>query len=77
MVLQYAAALTLPGVVLGVAAAWLGSRWVESLLFGVGGADPVAYLVAVAVFLLVGLLSGWIPAQRATRVDTIQTLTAE
>jgi len=77
MVLRYAAALTLPGVALGLLGAWVASRWIEALLFGVEAADPVAYGLAVLVFLGVGLFSGWLPAVRATRVDTVQTLAAE
>jgi hypothetical protein len=77
MVLRYAAALTLPGVALGLLGAWLASRWIEALLFGVEAVDPIAYGLAVLVFLGVGLFSGWLPAVRATRVDTVQTLAAE
>jgi predicted permease len=77
MVLGYAARLTLPGVLLGLSAAMVGSRWIESLLFGVDAADPVAFGGAVLTFIAVGLLSAWIPARRATRVDTVQTLTGE
>ncbi len=77
MVLRYAAALTLPGVALGLLGAWVASRWIEALLFGVEAVDPLAYGLAVLIFLGVGLLSGWIPAVRATRVDTVQTLAAE
>jgi predicted permease len=77
MVLRHAAALTLPGVALGLLGAWLASRWIEALLFGVEAVDPVAYGLAVLVFLGVGLFSGWLPAVRATRVDTVQTLASE
>ena len=51
--------------------------WIEALLFGVEAGDPIAYGLAVLVFLGVGLFSGWLPAVRATRVDTVQTLAAE
>lgn len=77
MVLRHAARLTLPGVVLGLAGALAGTRLLEALLFGVGRADPVSYGLATVVFLAVGLLSGWVPAHRATRVDTVQVLTTE
>jgi len=40
-------------------------------------ADPLTYVMTVAVFVAVGLFSGWLPATRATRVDTVQTLSAE
>ena len=77
MVLRYAAALTVPGIVLGLIGAWFASRWITALLFDVGSDDPWAYTVAILIFLAVGLLSGWLPASRATRVDTVQTLSAE
>jgi ABC-type lipoprotein release transport system permease subunit len=43
----------------------------------VEAADPLTYVMTVAVFVAVGLFSGWLPATRATRVDTVQTLSAE
>ncbi|HEX9887381.1 MAG TPA: ADOP family duplicated permease [Longimicrobiales bacterium] len=77
MVLRHAAAVTLPGVVLGLALAAAGARLLDSLLFGVESWDPVAYGVAVLVFLAVGLVSGWLPARRATRVDAAAALSSE
>jgi putative ABC transport system permease protein len=77
MVLAYAARLTVPGVLLGLVVAWIGSRWIEALLFGIDVADPISYAAAVTVFLVAGLLSALLPALRATRVDTVQTLAAE
>jgi putative ABC transport system permease protein len=77
MVLRYAAALTLPGVALGLGLALMGSRLLESLLFSVERGDPLTYGVAVVIFLGVGLLSGWIPARRATRVDAMGVLGTE
>jgi ABC-type antimicrobial peptide transport system permease subunit len=55
----------------------VGSRWIESLLFEIEAADPSTYLGAVAIFVAVGLFSAWLPAARATRVDTVKTLTAD
>lgn len=77
MVLRYASAITAGGVFLGLVGAWMGSRWIEALLFEVEPTDPVTYASAILVFIGVGLLSGWLPARRATRVDTVQTLSAE
>jgi ABC-type antimicrobial peptide transport system permease subunit len=39
--------------------------------------DPLAYAAAVVVFLAMGLFAAWVPAARATRVDTVQSLSAE
>ena len=76
-VLRYAARLTLPGIVLGLLGTWIASRWIEALLFGVEAADPLAYGLAAFVFLGVGLFSGWLPAARATRVNTVQALSSD
>ena len=77
MVLRYAAALTVPGIALGLGAAWMGRRWIESLLFGVEASDPLSYLAAVAVFMLVALVAAWVPAARATHVDAVEALSVE
>jgi predicted permease len=77
MVLRYAASLTIPGLALGLVGAWVAGRWVEALLFGVSATDPITYVAVVAIFVVAGLLSGWLPAERATRVDTIRTLSAD
>lgn len=77
LVLRYAARLTIPGVVLGMVGAWIGGRWIETLLFGIEASDPVAMGGSVVVFVAVGFASAWVPARRATRVDTVQALTSE
>lgn len=77
LVLRYAAALTIPGVVVGLGLAWVASGWIEALLFEVGAGDPWAYVAGLAAFAGVGALAGWLPARRATRVDTVEVLTAE
>jgi hypothetical protein len=77
MVLRQAARLTLPSVVVGVAAAWLESRWIQALLFGVEAGDPIGYMASALVFVAVGALASWVPARHATRVGTVQVLTAQ
>ncbi len=77
MVLRYAATITLSGVVLGLFGAWISGRWIEALLFGVEAGDPLTLAASVTIFLLVGVVSGWLPAARATRVDTMETLSTE
>jgi len=47
------------------------------MLFELDTTDPVAYGVATAAFLLVGLGAALVPAHRATRVDTVEALSAE
>jgi putative ABC transport system permease protein len=77
LVLRYGASLVVPGLLVGLALAWLGSRWLETLLFGVDTGDPVAYVAAIGAFVAVSVLAAWLPVRRATRVDTVEVLGAE
>jgi predicted permease len=57
------------GIGLGLPAAWMASRWVSSLLFGLTPTDPATILAATALLAAFGLLAGFLPAVRASRVD--------
>jgi putative ABC transport system permease protein len=70
-------ALTGIGVAVGLAGALGLSRLLDSLLFGISAADPVAYAVAVGIFGIVALAACYFPARRASRVDPIVTLRYE
>ena len=62
------------GVALGLAASAAISRILTSLLYGVSPLDPVIF-VGVALFLsAVACLAGYLPAQRASRVDPMTAL---
>ncbi|MEK9500935.1 ADOP family duplicated permease [Gemmatimonadota bacterium DH-20] len=77
MVLRSAAALVATGLILGAVGAWWSGRWISSLLFEVAPADPAAWAIGVTLLAGLGLLAGWLPARRATRVDPARTLGAE
>jgi len=69
--------LTLIGVVLGAALALALTRFLTSLLVGVGAADPLTYLAVPLLLTCVALLACWIPARRATKVDPMIALRCE
>jgi putative ABC transport system permease protein len=65
-------------VVVGLALGLLGvaalTRVIESLLFEVSAADPVAVGLACLAMGLVGLLAALAPASRAARVEPMAVL---
>ncbi len=62
---------------LGVAAAVGLARLLSSLLFGVTPRDPVVFVSVPVLLGAVALLSVWLPARRASRVDPIIALRCE
>jgi len=77
MVLRKGILLTLIGTSLGVVGAFVLTRWMASMLFGVSASDAATYLIVVIVALVAALLACSIPARRATRVDPLVALRYE
>ena len=65
------------GAAIGLPAAWAASRLVASMLFGLATNDPTTIVLAVTVLVLTGLLAGYLPARRATKVDPLIALRHE
>lgn len=77
VVLGRSVALAVVGVAVGLAGAWLTSRFLTAFLFETSALDPIAYVGGAALLLTVVLLASWLPARRATRVDPCEALRAE
>jgi len=77
LVLKGAAIVTGLGVVVGVAAAIAASRSLESLVYGVGTGDPLSFVAAIGIVLVVALAASLLPARRAARVDPMVALKHE
>jgi putative ABC transport system permease protein len=65
------------GIALGVAAALLLGRFLESLLVGVTPTDGLTLAAAVTCLTLVASLACFLPARRAARVDPMSVLRSE
>ena len=64
-------------MVLGLLAAFLLTRVMASLLFGISATDPITFIGISLVPLAVAILASYIPALRATKVDPIIALRAQ
>jgi putative ABC transport system permease protein len=61
--------LALIGLALGLVGSVAVTRGLQSLLFGVGAAEPATMISVSAILVVVTILATYIPAARATRVD--------
>jgi ABC-type antimicrobial peptide transport system permease subunit len=65
------------GAIVGLAAALLLAGLMKSMLYGVSARDPLTFLVAPVLLLLVSLLAAYFPARRAAHVSPCEALRAE
>ena len=77
MVVFQGMALSLVGVVIGLAAAFGLARLITSFLFGVTAKDPLVFSGVPLVLALVAFLAVWLPARRASKVDPLIALRYE
>lgn len=74
MVVTETAVMTLVGLVLGLAAGLVASRFVLSLLYEVTPAGGWSITAPLLCLLVAGSLSALLPASRAARVDPVKAL---
>lgn len=77
IVLGQTAALTVPGLVLGLAGAWASTRILANVLFGVTPTDPATFAGVTLFLLAVAIASSLIPAFRASAADPLKATRAE
>ncbi len=65
------------GLVVGLVSAFGVTRFMASLLFGVGATDAATFTVVPAVLGVVALLASYLPARRAAGVDPMTALRSE
>ena len=77
LVLMRVTALVGIGALLGAGVSLWASKFVASLLYGLEPRDPATLIGAVLVLATVAGVAGWIPAWRASRIDSAVVLRNE
>jgi ABC-type antimicrobial peptide transport system permease subunit len=77
MVLGEGMRMVLLGVVIGVGAGVVLSRYLESLFFGVSSASAGTYLEVALIMISIALVACLVPAWRAMRVNPMEALRYE
>src|SRR5262249_27688894 len=65
------------GIGIGLAGAFLLTRFLESILFGVRATDPETFTGIAALLMAVTVAASYVPARRAARIDPMVTLRDE
>jgi putative ABC transport system permease protein len=77
MVLRQGMMLVFIGIAFGLAAAWLLTRMMTTLLYGINASDPLTFISIALLLVAVALLACYFPARRAARVDPMIALRYE
>ncbi|MDQ6886567.1 MAG: ABC transporter permease [Gemmatimonadota bacterium] len=76
-VLQSAALMAIPGIVVGVLGSALATRYLQSVLYGVSRLDVRVYAGGAAITIVTAMAAAFVPARRSSRVDPMIAMRAE
>jgi putative ABC transport system permease protein len=77
LILRQGARIGVLGLIIGTVAAYLSTRALSSMLYGVDPHDPLIFAGIAASLIVVVILATYVPARRATRVDPLVALRCE
>jgi ABC-type antimicrobial peptide transport system permease subunit len=76
-VLREGGRITAIGIGIGLVLALGAGQFLQGILYGVNGIEPVVLVTAPLILLAASLLASYVPARRATRVDPTVALRSE
>lgn len=71
------AKVVLVGIVVGVVAALVSTRFLSTLLYDVRAVDPVVFAGMSLMMLCVGMLASYMPARRASNVNPVESMRSD
>jgi putative ABC transport system permease protein len=77
LVVRQGMSVAATGMLLGLAGAFVLTRFMRALLFGVQATDPLTFTVIAAALAPVALLASYVPARRAAKTDPVVSLRSE
>jgi len=77
LIVGQAVRLAALGVVIGLVGAFALTRVIRALLFDTDPLDGLTFVASAAVLVLIAVLSSYLPARRALRIDPIIAMRAE
>ncbi len=77
LVVKQAMRLALVGSACGLLAAFVLTRTMSKLLYGVRSTDPLTFVAVMLLVSGIALLASYLPARRATRIDPVTALRCE
>lgn len=77
LILRQSLLLVVIGAAIGIPLVFAAGKWISSVLFGLHPADAFTLASAIALMFIVGVVSTYIPAHRAMRVDPMVALRYE
>jgi putative ABC transport system permease protein len=77
LILKQGLAMTLLGMIVGLAGAAAVTRYLQTMLFGLTPLDPITFLTVPAFFIVVALMACYVPGRSAATVDPLVALRYE
>lgn len=77
LIVAEGAKLAVIGLAIGLISAFGLTQLLSTLLFGVGARDPFTFVAASAILGIVAVLSAWLPANRASRINPLTAIRSE
>jgi putative ABC transport system permease protein len=74
LILRRGLGLAAIGIIVGLAGALAGARYLQSMLFGIEPRDPATFAIVAIAFAIIAIIASYLPARRATRVDPMVAL---